>query len=525
MTQNLRPARKAALPEVHAGPELHLVRLEWQDGLSMMFSALGRMWSLQIFLTVLLMVGAAAAGGAIQAVLLQSIKGVVAVAAGQLLSTGLLCAALLPLLRVTARQEDCPWRMSADEQPTIGTALLRAVSTVAVGTVAMVIVFIVLGAVAVVLMPASILTGSTTSAIVGMASVLLIVTLLQTVMTVVAGASIVRNAVEQRSFVSSMQEWFRLAHVKNAAVVSIASTLFGLAVMAGAFLLLKTLFSLASASGPGFFDALSAVGVLATTLASNVLLAVTFAVGSLLIAMYAIGLSLEYFDRALVRIDHEDLIVETGGADRPASNVSPSRAISAGGSGEHVAHAPFHPANDVETRAVTGSTAAGAVRQTNWPPLNLAADATPAVRAAECWKAHRQLRRIDDSDARSTMLANAAAHLEAVVMHRTPDEALLVHDDCVKADAAFEAGADARLGLARLALGTRQAELALRLVHGFDKRFPDHAQIPLAYSLAHEGLTATGKTDSAERVLAEMVKRYPKHEMTLRLQQLADAPG
>ena len=144
-------------------------------------------------------------------------------------------------------------------------------------------------------------------------------------------------------------------------------------------------------------------------------------------------------------------------------------------------------------------------------------DPMPASAAAEAIKVHQTLREFDHDNARTAMMANAAAHFHAVVSNRSVDEALLVWRDCVAIDPAFEPGAEARMQLARMAIDTGEARAALELISGFDKRFPEHARVPSAFAVAHEALSALGKAEKAARIRATMKARFPDHPVTRRL--------
>lgn len=141
----------------------------------------------------------------------------------------------------------------------------------------------------------------------------------------------------------------------------------------------------------------------------------------------------------------------------------------------------------------------------------------PALDAAEAMKVHRALREFDHDNARAAMLENAANHFHAVVLNRSAAEALLVWRDCIAIDPAFEPGAETRLQLARLAIESGNARIALELISGFDKRFPDHARVPGAFAVAHEALCALDLTEQAARIRAAIGARFPDHPVTRRL--------
>lgn len=511
-TNRANIAMKKQIPPRHDDPaeefgaRLVSIPIGAADAFWLPMSALRRMWSTGVLKATLTVLAAALVAAVLSAVISKVSNGIVAQLVQATLMMTAMWVGLTPLLRATARDEDCGWHLDEDEQAPIASALKRIALTASLWQLATVVILYAVG------IAAGFLVALTSPWM-----LLLFVPLLLTLgpmLLLMSAAALTRNAIEARPSLSSLRESFTGVQALNAfkasSLGSVIPTLLLLALVAMAWLSKGKALMAMLAFGP-----LLILGMLAQHPVAGVLLLIA---GTVSIYMFTIACLLEYLDRI-----HER---DAGSLETGDSGLAPDAGPQAAGESVAAAHpTAVAPVGSAPPTATDPSATSAAVAQSAPPsrfrPLVLAAGIAPAAAAAAAWKAHRELRKADEDMAREVMLANGRAHIEAIVANRTADEALLVFNDCLKADPGFEAGAAARIGLARFAIGDAQPQLALKMVSGFDKRFDNHPLIPAAYAIAHEALTATGKADLATRVLAAMRHHYPEHPMTKRLEGLA----
>ncbi|WP_284619411.1 tetratricopeptide repeat protein [Aquabacterium humicola] len=84
-----------------------------------------------------------------------------------------------------------------------------------------------------------------------------------------------------------------------------------------------------------------------------------------------------------------------------------------------------------------------------------------------------------------------------------------------KIDARFELqDADALLPLAKAAVQHGEQALAVQLLQGFDKRFPEHPDLPGVYFLGAQLMSEYGRRhEQATKLLKRLLKRYSGHAL------------
>ena len=110
--------------------------------------------------------------------------------------------------------------------------------------------------------------------------------------------------------------------------------------------------------------------------------------------------------------------------------------------------------------------------------------------------------------------AKAAIHsqnqLKGLVAARQMPKALAHLGKLKQLDPIFMPDADSRLPLAEAAYAARDAKTAVELVKGFDKQFPNHADIPGVYFLGARVTSEHARDDvKATLILMTLLKRYP----------------
>jgi hypothetical protein len=107
-------------------------------------------------------------------------------------------------------------------------------------------------------------------------------------------------------------------------------------------------------------------------------------------------------------------------------------------------------------------------------------------------------------------VAHGQQYLQSLVAAKRGPKALTLLKRLREMDAKFEPHADARLALATAAMAARDTHGAVDLVKGFDKRFPEHADIPAVYLL---GAKITSEhlhqDEKAMAILKALLQRYP----------------
>ena len=101
-------------------------------------------------------------------------------------------------------------------------------------------------------------------------------------------------------------------------------------------------------------------------------------------------------------------------------------------------------------------------------------------------------------------------YLQSLVTSKRGPKALTLLKKLREIDPKFEPHADARLGLATAAMAARDTNGAVELVKGFDKRFPNHPDIPAVYLLGAK-ITSEhlNQDEKAMAILKALLQRYP----------------
>ena len=115
-----------------------------------------------------------------------------------------------------------------------------------------------------------------------------------------------------------------------------------------------------------------------------------------------------------------------------------------------------------------------------------------------------------------SLLDHAQRFIPLLLRHGQSTEALRAYQACRGKDAQFSlAEATPTLALARTAWNAGDAQQALALLGGFDRRFKGHASVPQAYELAARVLLqGMGRADMALKVLATLQARHPDDSAT-----------
>lgn len=114
------------------------------------------------------------------------------------------------------------------------------------------------------------------------------------------------------------------------------------------------------------------------------------------------------------------------------------------------------------------------------------------------------------------MLTHAQKFISLLLRQEQPQRALEVLQEALRLDENFRP-AEGRevLPLARAAVAGRQADLALRLLRQFDKRFPGDPDIPNVHVLSAKVLCEHFRKDEqAREILQGVVAKYPNHAAT-----------
>lgn len=141
---------------------------------------------------------------------------------------------------------------------------------------------------------------------------------------------------------------------------------------------------------------------------------------------------------------------------------------------------------------------------------------------------HQLYRRAGDT---ATTLGHGPTWITALARAERYKEAVAALRELRQLDPQFAVTqADSIVPMAREAERQGDRELAVALLHGFDKRHPDHPEPPLAYFLGARLMSEHGRQhDKAARLLRGLIQRYPDHpelgEMKAYLIALERIPG
>ena len=121
-----------------------------------------------------------------------------------------------------------------------------------------------------------------------------------------------------------------------------------------------------------------------------------------------------------------------------------------------------------------------------------------------------------------TLLTHSKRYLTLLLQKMRGDEALDLFRNMQQRDAAYTPEMPGQLlELAQVARKRREYEQALALIRGFDKRFPNHGDIPAVYLFGARVLCENLRNDaSARQILRALIKRYPDHPAGIEARQL-----
>ena len=120
------------------------------------------------------------------------------------------------------------------------------------------------------------------------------------------------------------------------------------------------------------------------------------------------------------------------------------------------------------------------------------------------------------------LLTHSRRYLSLLLEKNLGDEALTLFRDMQQRDAAYAPEQPAQLlRLAEAARRRREFPEALALIRGFDKRFPNHPDIPSVYLFGARVLCENLRNDASSRqILKALLKRYPDHPVSAEAKQL-----
>ena len=120
------------------------------------------------------------------------------------------------------------------------------------------------------------------------------------------------------------------------------------------------------------------------------------------------------------------------------------------------------------------------------------------------------------------LLSHSKRYLSLLLLKDRSEEALELYRGMQQRDAAYAPEQPGQLlQLAEAARRRREFPEALALIRGFDKRFPNHADIPAVYLFGARVLCENLRNDaSARQILKALLKRYPDHPAGVEAKQL-----
>lgn len=120
------------------------------------------------------------------------------------------------------------------------------------------------------------------------------------------------------------------------------------------------------------------------------------------------------------------------------------------------------------------------------------------------------------------LFSHSRRYLSLLLQKSRGDEALDLYRSMLQRDPAYAPEQPGQLlQLAEAARRRREFPEALTLIRGFDKRFPNHADIPAVYLFGARVLCENLRNDaSARQILKALLKRYPDHPAGVEAKQL-----
>ena len=125
-------------------------------------------------------------------------------------------------------------------------------------------------------------------------------------------------------------------------------------------------------------------------------------------------------------------------------------------------------------------------------------------------QAHKLAKLIEDH---ATLVRHGRQYLEVLLQGNRVREAMDIYKDLVAVEPGFRPDKPEQyLPIAQILRDSRQPQLAIALLNGFHKRFPQSPETPTLYLLAarifHEDL---GEDDKARQILGFVSKQFPDH--------------
>jgi outer membrane protein assembly factor BamD (BamD/ComL family) len=130
---------------------------------------------------------------------------------------------------------------------------------------------------------------------------------------------------------------------------------------------------------------------------------------------------------------------------------------------------------------------------------------------------------VADPAAGGEMLAHAREFIAVLVNQRRGEQAFSILKTCLGRDPAFKPEPDHILPLANLAQAHGDALTALRLMHEFDRRHPNHPATAGIYYLSARVLRGQNKLAAALRILDLMLQRFPSDPLIPQARSMRDA--
>jgi tetratricopeptide (TPR) repeat protein len=175
-------------------------------------------------------------------------------------------------------------------------------------------------------------------------------------------------------------------------------------------------------------------------------------------------------------------------------------------------------------------TAAIAAAPISYAPPDIA-NASTALRAAQDkvarqphdLVAHAGLHSLLAKDPDATpMLEHARVYIAALLRQARAEQAYELLRKCLAQDANFKPHADTVLPLARYSLQLKDPKTALRVLNGFSKANPGHADTPHILFQSARALLETGGGEMAKKFLEALLARYPEHALAREARQMLE---
>jgi hypothetical protein len=128
-----------------------------------------------------------------------------------------------------------------------------------------------------------------------------------------------------------------------------------------------------------------------------------------------------------------------------------------------------------------------------------------------------------DASAGEALVAHARDYVALLVRQSRADHAFGILKACLGRDPAFKPHPDHVLPLANIAQARGDGMTALRLMHEFDKRHPNHPAIAGVYYLSARVLRSQNKFSPAVKILDLLLQRFPDDPLARQARSLREA--